>query len=341
MSRPGLPAIALTTDTSFLTAYPNDFGFDGVFARQVQALGSRGDVLIAISTSGRLAKRARGGGRGKARGTRRLWRCSAKPGRSPTSRTWRSGAVARHAVDPAGSPRGRAPDLPPGRTGAVSMTLTIAFAQLNPTVGDVAGNAALVRRTRDEAAAQGADLVVFSELVLVGYPPEDLVLRPALVEAAAAALRDLERESTAPGAPGLVVDAAVASATAGCTTPWRSSRTDATELRFKHELPNYGVFDEKRVFEPGPLPEPVDVPRRPPRPADLRGHLARPTSRRIWRSVAHNCCSSPTARPSRSTSSSTVSSWRARACRKPGCRSPTSTRSAARTSWCSTAARSS
>ena len=52
MSRPGLPAIALTTDTSFLTAYPNDFGFDGVFARQVQALGSRGDVLIAISTSG-------------------------------------------------------------------------------------------------------------------------------------------------------------------------------------------------------------------------------------------------------------------------------------------------
>ena len=70
------------------------------------------------------------------------------------------------------------------------MTLTIAFVQLNPTVGDVAGNTALVRRMRDEAAAQGADLVVFSELVLVGYPPEDLVLRPALVEAAAAALRE-------------------------------------------------------------------------------------------------------------------------------------------------------
>ena len=50
--RPGLPAIALTTDTSFLTAYPNDVGFDGVFARQVQALGSPGDILIAISTSG-------------------------------------------------------------------------------------------------------------------------------------------------------------------------------------------------------------------------------------------------------------------------------------------------
>ena len=136
------------------------------------------------------------------------------------------------------------------------MTLTIAFAQLNPTVGDVAGNAALVRRARDEAAAHGADLVVFSELVLVGYPPEDLVLRPALTEAAAAALRDLERESKTPGTPGLVV-----------TLPWREEGRvrnavalvfdGHTELRFKHELPNYGVFDEKRVFEAGPLPEPV------------------------------------------------------------------------------------
>src|SRR5215470_8637691 len=136
------------------------------------------------------------------------------------------------------------------------MTLRIAFSQLNPTVGDVAGNTALVRRARDEAAAQGADLVVFSELVLVGYPPEDLVLRPALVEAAAAALRDLERESATPGSPGLVV-----------TLPWKQNErvhnavalvTNGTsQLRFKHELPNYGVFDEKRVFEPGPLPEPV------------------------------------------------------------------------------------
>jgi phosphoheptose isomerase len=50
--RPGLPAIALTTDTSFLTAYANDCGFDGVFARQVQALGRAGDVLLGISTSG-------------------------------------------------------------------------------------------------------------------------------------------------------------------------------------------------------------------------------------------------------------------------------------------------
>src|SRR5687767_15815238 len=83
------------------------------------------------------------------------------------------------------------------------MPLTIACAQVNPTVGDVRGNAALIRRIRDEAAAQHADLVVFPELVLVGYPPEDLVLRPALVEAARAALEELQRESA--GGPGLAV----------------------------------------------------------------------------------------------------------------------------------------
>ena len=135
------------------------------------------------------------------------------------------------------------------------MTLSIALAQLNPVVGDVAGNTRLVREARDTAAAQGADLVVYSELVLVGYPPEDLVLRPALVQAAADALRALERES-ASGSPGLIV-----------TLPWLHDgrvhnavalvADGRSELRFKHELPNYGVFDEKRVFAPGPLPEPV------------------------------------------------------------------------------------
>ena len=136
------------------------------------------------------------------------------------------------------------------------MTLSIAFAQLNPTVGDVPGNAALVRRARDSAAGLGADLVVFPELVLVGYPPEDLVLRPALVRAAADVLRELERESTDGRLPGLVV-----------TLPWAADghvynavalvADGRSELRFKHELPNYGVFDEKRVFAPGPLPTPV------------------------------------------------------------------------------------
>jgi NAD+ synthase len=133
--------------------------------------------------------------------------------------------------------------------------LSIALAQLNPRVGDVAGNLARVRRARDRAAELGADLVVFSELVLVGYPPEDLVLRPALVDAAAGALRELERES-ASGGPALVV-----------TLPWRADgclhnaaalvADGRSEFRFKYELPNYGVFDEKRVFKPGPLPAPI------------------------------------------------------------------------------------
>jgi NAD+ synthase len=134
--------------------------------------------------------------------------------------------------------------------------LTIAFAQTNPTVGDVSGNAALIRRARDDAAALGANLVVFSELVLVGYPPEDLVLRPALVHAAATVLRELESES-AGHLPGIVIG-----------LPWTADghvynavalvADGRAELRFKHELPNYGVFDEKRVFTPGPLPEPVN-----------------------------------------------------------------------------------
>jgi NAD+ synthase len=134
--------------------------------------------------------------------------------------------------------------------------LAIAFAQTNPTVGDLAGNAALIRRNRDEAAALGADLVVFSELVLVGYPPEDLVLRPSLVDAAAAVLRELEQE-TAERGPAMVIG-----------LPWAQDghvyntvaliADGRSQLRFKHELPNYGVFDEKRVFAPGPLPEPVE-----------------------------------------------------------------------------------
>ena len=135
------------------------------------------------------------------------------------------------------------------------MTLTIALAQLNPTVGDIDGNLARIRRARDRAAADGADLVVMSELALIGYPPEDLVLRPSVIEACHAAIECLVRESH--NAPALVA-----------TTPWREDGRvynaaividkGTTTRRYKCDLPNYGVFDEKRVFAPGPMPEPVN-----------------------------------------------------------------------------------
>ena len=135
------------------------------------------------------------------------------------------------------------------------MHLTIALAQLNPTVGDIDGNLARIRRARDRAAADGADLVVLPELALIGYPPEDLVLRPSVVDACHAAIDCLVRESH--NAPALIA-----------TTPWREDGRvynaammidkGATTRRFKSDLPNYGVFDEKRVFTPGPLPEPVN-----------------------------------------------------------------------------------
>ena len=119
--------------------------------------------------------------------------------------------------------------------------------------------------------------------MLVGYPPEDLVAaagagrrqrRPRFSE-----LRARERGRRARAWSSRCRGPA----TAACTTPWRSSPTAARELRFKHELPNYGVFDEKRVFTPGPLPEPVVFRNVRARPADLRGHLVPGLRARIWR----------------------------------------------------------
>ena len=132
--------------------------------------------------------------------------------------------------------------------------LAIALAQVNPTVGDIAGNIARVREARAEAG--DADLVVFPELVVSGYPPEDLVLKPAFQEAIERAVAEYAGE-TADGGPAVIIGA-----------PWRKDGAlynaallldggKIAAVRLKRHLPNYGVFDEKRVFAAGPLPGPV------------------------------------------------------------------------------------
>ena len=136
--------------------------------------------------------------------------------------------------------------------------LTIALAQANPTVGDIAANAARVRDLRARARAAGADAVVFSELFLIGYPPEDLVLRPALQRAAGEELTALAGE-TADGGPAVILptcwcqDGEVYNAVAVL------DGGEVAAVSRKHDLPNYGVFDEKRVFAAGPLPGPVSL----------------------------------------------------------------------------------
>ncbi|WP_139247399.1 NAD+ synthase [Hyphomicrobium sp. NDB2Meth4] len=138
---------------------------------------------------------------------------------------------------------------------AVPSSLKIALAQANPTVGDIDGNIAKLRELRARAATLGADLIVFPELFITGYPPEDLVLKPAFTVAARAAVEALARD-LGPG-PAVLT---------GTVWPEEGRVYNAAVLidngaveavRFKVDLPNYGVFDEKRVFAAGALPGPV------------------------------------------------------------------------------------
>lgn len=135
--------------------------------------------------------------------------------------------------------------------------LRLGIAQLNPVVGDISGNADLIRQARAKAAQEEAHLVLCTELVIAGYPTEDLVLKPAFVNQCMQAVEALAEE-TADGGPGMIIG-----------SPWffdgklynAAVLVDAGRIqavRYKTDLPNYGVFDEKRVFSPGPLPGPVD-----------------------------------------------------------------------------------
>ena len=132
----------------------------------------------------------------------------------------------------------------------------IALAQLNPLMGDIAGNVARLRSAR--AGVMAADLIVFPELFICGYPPEDLVLKPAFQEDCRAAVEALA-EDTRDGGPAILIG-----------TPWLEGgrlynavalldQGTIMAVTRKVDLPNYGVFDEKRVFVPGPMPGPLNI----------------------------------------------------------------------------------
>jgi NAD+ synthase (glutamine-hydrolysing) len=127
--------------------------------------------------------------------------------------------------------------------------LRLSLAQINPTVGDLAGNAAKIAQYVRRAEDLGSDLVVFPELCLTGYPPEDLLLQPSFIRDAQSALKDLAAGlpphvpcviGTVEGRPGELTNAAA-------VVMGRRVRA----LYRKRHLPNYGVFDEKRYFVPG------------------------------------------------------------------------------------------
>ncbi len=140
-------------------------------------------------------------------------------------------------------------------------TLRIALYQANPTLGALMGNQALIKAAREKAAEAGADLLCFSELVLSGYPPEDLVLKPFFLDKIEAAVEALAAD-TVDGGPAMLL-----------TTPWRGEVGGKTvvqnavllledgkvaAIRQKVDLPDYGVFDEGRVFVPGEMPGPIN-----------------------------------------------------------------------------------
>ncbi len=135
--------------------------------------------------------------------------------------------------------------------------LRIATAQLNPTVGDIAGNLALAREARADAARHGADIVLFTELFIAGYPPEDLVLKPAFVEACEKAVSELAAD-TADNGPAVIIGTPLRRDTGLHNAIALLDKGKVQAERYKVDLPNYGEFDEKRVFQPGPMPGPAN-----------------------------------------------------------------------------------
>ncbi|MEQ1611515.1 MAG: nitrilase-related carbon-nitrogen hydrolase, partial [Hyphomicrobiaceae bacterium] len=169
-------------------------------------------------------------------------------------------------------------------------SLRIAIAQLNPAVGDIAGNVAKAKAAHAEARRLGADLVVLSEIFIAGYPPEDLVLKPAFARAVRAATEQLAADLGTDG-PGMLVGTLWPEGIGAADGPDAPRLYNAVALldggkieavRTKVDLPNYGVFDEKRVFDAGALPSPVN----------FRGvRIGAPICEDIWKEDVVECLS--------------------------------------------------
>ena len=140
-------------------------------------------------------------------------------------------------------------------TAKAPQRLTIALAQMTQSVGDLEGNVAAMVAMRERA--QGADLLLCPELQLTGYPPEDLVLKPEFVRRTMEAAERLVDATAAPG-PALLIGTIVHEDGANYNALLLADGGRVIGRTLKRELPNYGTFDEKRIFAPGPMPEPVE-----------------------------------------------------------------------------------
>ncbi len=231
--------------------------------------------------------------------------------------------------------------------------LRLALAQVNPCVGDIAGNAATIRHTARRAAESGAHLVAFPEMMLTGYPVEDLVFRSSFVTASRTAVTASAADLAADGLGDLAVavgylDSDGPAKTSGAAVPGKGPRNAMALLHggrvvatyFKHHLPNYGVFDEDRYFAPG---DTLTVVR-------LGGvDIALTICEDLWQAGGPFAAAAVAERRAgrehqrlavrAEQGRRAVASGGQAGATRPGPRSPTSTWSAARTSWSSTATR--
>jgi NAD+ synthase len=132
--------------------------------------------------------------------------------------------------------------------------LRIALAQMNQRVGDLAGNAAAMLEMRRKA--EGADLLLCPELQLIGYPPEDLILKPEFVRRTHECTDELVQSTVEPG-PAMLIGTVVHEGGLNYNAMLLADGGKVIGRTLKRELPNYGTFDEKRIFAAGPVPEPI------------------------------------------------------------------------------------